>query len=235
MHMIKFRNSFFLFGVLYLLGCNNNEENYTHVKKNIESKEIDSCHYLIIDTVINSKSLNVCYDTTNKKVTINWGKLKTTFTPLKSFDVKKTIRKEALFLTSKSFGNFQSSGEFIVDSNQIIFSLLDKFYFFGIYEVFELNGQLIVKPINIDKNNVSYTELAFYDFEKRHIVIADKPSLTGNHNVINIFTLKNGAIDKKCDFFIDWSKYSKKISNSNDEYLYYKLIQKEISTNKNCK
>jgi len=140
-----------------------------------------------------------------------------------------------LFLTSKSFGNFQSSGEFIVDSNQIIFSLLDKFYFFGIYEVFELNGQLIVKPINIDKNNVSYTELAFYDFEKRHIVIADKPSLTGNHNVINIFTLKNGAIDKKCDFFIDWSKYSKKISNSNDEYLYYKLIQKEISTNKNCK
>lgn len=235
MRMIKFRNSLFLFGVLCLLGCNNNEENYTHVTKDIESKEIDLCHYSIVDTVVNGKSLNICYDTTNKRVAINWGKLKTTFAPLKSFDLKKTIGKEALFLTSKSFGNFQSSGEIIVDSNIVILPLLDKFYFFGIYEIFDFNGHLKINSINIDNSNISYTELAYYDYEDKYTVIAEKPSLTGDNNVIKLFTLKNGIISKKCEFLIDWSKYSNKIVRSKDEYIYYKIIQNEIKQKAVCK
>lgn len=193
----------------------------------IDKRTNNDCNLIIVDTIIKSQSFKVCYDSLKNKIEINFKGKNVDFTPLESFDPIKTINDEVVLLAKDKTKYYQSKF-IIIDDNKVLVSLIDDFLSFGLYIISEINGKLVVNAINLN-NNVSYTELAYFDITNKNIIVSDILSLNGKKSMITVYDLSKNKPEIIKQKIIDWSKFKGQIKKSKDEYVNYNIIHKLVN------
>jgi hypothetical protein len=83
-----------------------------------------------------------------------------------------------------------------------------------------------VQKAGLEKDDVSYNELSYFDSRDSVLVICQRASLTGDEGLVETYKITGDSVVKTKSIELNWKKYMKEIENSEDTYICYRIVDR---------